>query len=43
MGTAGAAGGLPSESVSMLQSSVTWVRERPGGRMVPEGTGETAV
>ena len=43
MGTAGAAGGPPSESVSMSRSSVTRVGERAGGRMVPGGTGETAV
>ena len=43
MGTSGAAEGPPSESVSMSRSSVTRVGERPGGRMVLGGTGETAV
>ena len=43
MGASGAAGGPPSESVSMLRLSVTQVGERAGGRMVPGGTGETAV
>ena len=43
MGATGAAGGPPSESVSMSRSSVTRVGEREGGRMVPGGTGETAV
>ena len=43
MGTARAAGGPPSESVSMSRLSVTRVRERVGGRKVPGGTGETAV
>ena len=43
MGASGAAGRPPSESVSMLRSSVTQVGDRVGGRMVPGGTGETAV
>ena len=43
MGTSEAAGGPPSESVSMSRSWVTWVGERVGGRMVLEGTEETTV
>ena len=43
MGTSRAAGGPPSESVSMLQSLVTQVGERVGRRIVPWGTGETTV